>query len=66
MILPLFIFCTFAIADAQIETKWVNDLTTEALSDPTSWTAGVPTAADTVNFDIGSPFKVMMDVEASI
>ena len=38
----------------------------EDFSDPNNWTLGLPDVNDTATFDTGSPFKVVMDVDASV
>ena len=54
------------ITNAQIDTKWVSNPQMEQYSNPINWTLGIPGVNDTAIFDIGSQFKVVMDVDGSV
>ena len=49
------------LATAQVNTAWIADPAEQSYSNPANWTNGVPKPADTAIFEIGGPFKVVMD-----
>ena len=68
--IKFFLVCSLLImpniGNAQVDTKWVVNPMMEDFSDPNNWTLGLPDVNDTATFDTGSPFKVVMDVDASV